>query len=161
MSNIGTVYEINLKTRMKNLYPVVYENGKYYVCKVHGCSDIKTFPKTSSWGEASWNAVTYETFKKFYENDKYANWHNRIFVFVKTGEPACFEPFMEMTAEERRLEILERNLNEAKSTLNRTISNLKYNERCVENAKERVNALEKEKANIEKIMREKKLKKEN
>ena len=31
MSNIGTVYEINLKTRMKNLYPVVYENGKYYV----------------------------------------------------------------------------------------------------------------------------------
>ena len=161
MSNIGTVYEINLKTRMKNLYPVVYENGKYYVCKVHGCSDIKTFPKTSSWGEASWSAVTYETFKKFYEYDKYANWHNRIFVFVKTGEPACFEPFMEMTAEERRLEILERNLNEAKSTLNRTISNLKYNERCVENAKERVNALEKEKANIEKIMQEKKLKKEN
>lgn len=161
MSNIGTVYEINLKTRMKNLYPVVYENGKYYVCKVHGCSDIKTFPKTSSWGEASWSAVTYETFKKFYEDDKYANWHNRIFVFVKTGEPACFEPFMEMTAEERRLEILERNLNEAKSTLNRTISNLKYNERCVENAKERVNVLEKEKANIEKIMQEKKLKKEN
>ena len=161
MSKFGTVYEINLKTRMKNLYPVVYENGKYYVCKVHGCSDIKTFPKTSSWGEASWSAVTYETFKKFYEDDKYTNWHNRIFVFVKTGEPACFEPFMEMTAEEHRLEILERNLNEAKSTLNRTISNLKYNERCVENAKERVNALEKEKANIEKIMQEKKLKKEN
>lgn len=161
MSNFGTVYEINLKTRMKNLYPVVYENGKYYVCKVHGCSDIKTFPKAFSWSEASWSAVTYETFKKFYEYDKYANWNNRIFVFVKTGEPACFEPFMEMTAEERRLEILERNLNEAKNTLNRTIANLKYNEKCVENAEERVKALEKEKANIEKIMQEKNLKKEN
>ena len=161
MSKFGTVYEINLKTRMKNLYPVVYENGKYYVCKVHGCSDIKTFPKTSSLREANWSAVTYETFKKFYKDDKYTNWHNRIFVFVKTGEQACFEHFMEMTAEEHRLEILERNLNEAKSTLNRTISNLKYNERCVENAKERITALEKEKANIEKIMQEKKLKKEN
>lgn len=161
MSNIGTVYEINLKTRMKNLYPVVYENGKYYVCKVHGCHDIKTFPKTSFWGDASWSAVTYETFKKFYEDDKYANWHNRVFVFVKNGEPACFEPFMEMTSEEHRLEILEKNLNTAKDTLNRTIANLKYNEKCVENAKERVKTLEKEKANLEKIMREKKLKKEN
>ena len=161
MSKFGTVYEINLKTRMKNLYPVVYENGKYYVCKVHGSSDIKIFPKASCWSEASWSTVTYETFKRFYEDGKYANWHNKIFVFVKTGEPACFEPFMEMTTEEHRLEILERNLNEAKSTLNRTISNLKYNERCVENAKERVKTLEKEKANIEKIMQEKKLKKEN
>ena len=161
MSKFGTVYEINLKTRMKNLYPVVYENEKYYVCKVHGCSDIRTFPKASSWSEASWSAVTYETFKKFYGYDKYANWNNRIFVFVKTGESACFEPFMEMTAEERRLEILDRNLNEAKNTLNRTIANLKYNEKCVENAKERVKTLEKEKANIEKIMQEKKLKKEN
>lgn len=161
MSNIGTVYELNLKTRMKNLYPVVYENGKYYVCKVHGCHDIKTFPKTSFWGDASWSAVTYETFKKFYEDDKYANWHNRVFVFVKNGEPACFEPFMEMTSEERRLEILEKNLNTAKDTLNRAISNLKYNEKCVENAKEKVKTLEKEKANIEKIMQKKKLEKGN
>lgn len=161
MSNIGTVYELNLKTRMKNLYPVVYENGKYYVCKVHGCHDIKTFPKTSFWGDASWSAVTYETFKKFYEDDKYANWHNRVFVFVKNGEPACFEPFMEMTSEERRLEILEKNLNTAKDTLNRAISNLKYNEKCVENAKEKVKTLEKEKANIEKIMQKKKFEKGN
>ena len=161
MSNIGTVYELNLKTRMKNLYPVVYENGKYYVCKVHGCHDIKTFPKTSFWGDASWSAVTYETFKKFYEDDKYANWHNRVFVFVKNGEPACFEPFMEMTSEERRLEILEKNLNTAKDTLNRAISNLKYNEKCVENAKEKVKTLKKEKANIEKIMQKKKLEKGN
>ena len=161
MSNIGTVYELNLKTRMKNLYPVVYENGKYYVCKVHGCHDIKTFPKTSFWGDASWSAITYKTFKKFYEDDKYANWHNRVFVFVKNGEPACFEPFMEMTSEERRLEILEKNLNTAKDTLNRAISNLKYNEKCVENAKEKVKTLEKEKANIEKIMQKKKLEKGN
>ena len=161
MSNIGTVYEINLKTRMKNLYPVVYENEKYYVCKVHGCHDIKTFLKSSFWENASWSAITYETFKKFYEDDKYANWHNRIFVFVKTGEPACFEPFMEMTAEEHRLEILERNLNGAKNILSRAISNLKYTGKCVEDAKEKVKALEKEKANIEKIMQEKKLKKEN
>ena len=162
MSNFGTIYEINLKTRMKNLYPVVYENGKYYVCKVHGSSDIKIFPKDSCWSKANWSAaVTYETFKKFYEYDKYTNWNDRIFVFVKTGEPACFEPFMEMTAEEHRLEILDRNLNEAKNALNRTIANLKYNEKCVENAKERVKTLEKEKANIEKIMQEKKLKKEN
>lgn len=161
MSNIGTVYELNLKTRMKNLYPVVYENKKYYVCKVHGCNDIITFHKSSFWADASWSAVTYETFKKFYEDEKYANWHNGIFVFVKTNEPACFEPFMEMTSEERRLETLEKNLNTAKNTLNRTISNLKYNEKCVENAKERVKALEKEKANIEKIIQEKKMKKEN
>ena len=161
MSKFGTVYEINLKTRMKNLYPVVYENGKYYVCKVHGCHDLRTFSKASSSYDSRWSAITYEAFKKFYEDGKYSNWYLPIFVFVKTGEPACFDPFMEMTSEERRLEILDRNLNEAKNTLNRTIANLKYNEKCVENAKERVKTLEKEKANIEKIMQEKKLKKEN
>ena len=161
MSKFGTVYEINLKTGMKNLYPVIYENMDYYVCKVHGCNDIKIFHKTSFGYNASGSVITYATFKKDYEDGKYSNWYVPIFVFVKTGEPACFEPFMEMTAEERRLEILDRNLNEAKNTLNRTIANLKYNEKCVENAKERVKTLEKEKANIEKIMQEKKLKKEN
>lgn len=161
MSNFGTVYEINLKTRMKNLYPVVYENEKYYVCKVHGCHDIKSISKSYSGYDASRCAITYETFKQFYEDGKYANWNNRIFVFVKTGEPACFEPFMEMTPEEHRLEILEKNLNGAKDILSRAISNLKYTEKCVEGAKEKVKALEKEKAIIEKIMQEKKLKKEN
>ena len=161
MSKFGTVYEINLKTGMKNLYPVIYENMDYYVCKVHGCNDIKIFHKASFGYNASRSVITYATFKKDYEDGKYSNWYVPIFVFVKTGEPACFEPFMEMTAEEHRLEILDRNLNEAKNTLNRTIANLKYNEKCVENAKERVKTLEKEKANIEKIMQEKKLKKEN
>ena len=161
MSKFGTVYEINLKTGMKNLYPVIYENMDYYVCKVHGCNDIKIFHKTSFGYNASRSVITYATFKKDYEDGKYSNWYVPIFVFVKTGEPACFEPFMEMTAEERRLEILDRNLNEAKNTLNRTIANLKYNEKCVENAEARVKTLEKEKANIEKIMQEKKLKKEN
>lgn len=161
MSKFGTVYEINLKTRMKNLYPVVYENKDYYVCKVHGCTGIKTFLKSSFGYDASRSVITYTTFKKDYEDGKYSNWNTRIFVFVKTGEPACFEPFMKMTPEEHRLEILEKNLNTAKDTLNRTIANLKYNEKCVENAKERVKALEKEKANLEKIMQKKKLKKEN
>lgn len=161
MSKFGTVYEINLKTRMKNLYPVIYENMDYYVCKVHGCNDIKIFRKTSFGYNASRSVITYATFKKDYEDGKYSNWYVPIFVFVKNGEPACFEPFMEMTPEERRLEILERNLNEAKNILGRAISNLKYNEKCVENAKEKVKALEKEKTNIEKIMLEKKLKKGN
>lgn len=161
MSKFGTVYEINLKTRMKNLYPVVYENKDYYICKVHGCTDIKTFLKSSFCYNASISVITYPTFKKDYEDGKYSNWNTRIFVFVKNGEPACFEPFMEMTPEEHRLEILEKNLNGAKDILSRAISNLKYTEKCVENAKEKVKALEKEKANIEKIMQEKKLKKEN
>lgn len=161
MSKFGTVYEINLKTRMKNLYPVIYENMDYYVCKVHGCNDIKIFRKTSFGYNASRSVITYATFKKDYEDGKYSNWNIPIFVFVKTGEPACFELFMEMTLEEHRLEILERSLNEAKNFLSRAISNLKYNEKCVENAKEKVKALEKEKVNIEKIMQKKKLEKEN
>lgn len=161
MSNFGTVYEINLKTRMKNLYPVIYENMDYYVCKVHGCHDIKIFRRASFGYDASRSVITYATFKKDYEDGKYSNWNIPIFVFVKTGEPACFEPFMEMTPEEHRLEILEKSLNGAKNILSRAISNLKYNEKCVENAKEKVKALEKEKADIEKIVQEKKLKKEN
>ena len=161
MSKFGTVYEINLKTRMKNLYPVIYENMDYYVCKVHGCNDIKIFRKTSFGYNASRSVITYATFKEDYEDGKYSNWNIPIFVFVKTGEPAYFEPFMEMTAEEHRLEILERSLNEAKNFLSRAISNLKYNEKCVENAKEKVKTLEKEKANIEKIMQKKKLEKGN
>ena len=161
MSKFGTVYEINLKTRMKNLYPVIYENMDYYVCKVHGCNDIKIFRKTSFGYNASRSVITYATFKEDYEDGKYSNWNIPVFVFVKTGEPACFEPFMEMTLEEHRLEILERNLNGAKDILSRAISNLKYTEKRVEDAKEKVKALEKEKANIEKIMQKKKLKKEN
>ena len=156
MSNLGTVYELNLKTRMKNLYPVVYENQNYYVCKVHGCSDIKTFHKSSFAHNSSWEAIPYSVFKQFYEDGKYDKWNTKILVFVKTGEPACFEPFMEMTSEERRLEILEKNLNGAKNNLQRAIDNLKYNEKCVENAKEKVKILEKERDAIEKIMQEKK-----
>ena len=161
MSNIGTVYELNLKTRMKNLYPVIYENKSYYVCKVHGCSDIKSISKSSSGYDASRSAITYETFKKFYKDGKYAEWNHKIFVFVKAGEPACFEPFMEMTPDEHRLEILEKNLNWAKQNLNRTIRNLEYVKKAVEEAKEKVTTLEKEKANIERIVREKKLEKGN
>lgn len=161
MSNIGTIYELNLKTRMKNLYPVLYENDKYYVCKVHGSHDIKTFPKSSCAEDASWKAITYKSFKKFYEDGKYADWNNKIFVFVKVREPACFESFMEMTPDEHRLEILEKNLNWAKQNLNRTTRNLEYAKKAVEEAKEKVKALEKEKADIEKIMREKNLEKEN
>ncbi len=161
MSNLGTVYELNLKTRMKNLYPVVYENQNYYVCKVHGCSDIKTFHKTSLIHSSSWEVVSYDIFKQGYENGVYDKWNTKIFVFVKTGEPACFEPFMEMTSEERRLEILEKNLIGAKSALQRTIDNLKYNEKCVEKAKEKVKLLEKERESLEKIIYQKKTEKEN
>ena len=117
MSKFGTVYEINLKTRMKNLYPVVYENKDYYICKVHGCTDIKTFLKSSFCYNASISVITYPTFKKNYEDGKYSNWNTKIFVFVKNGEPACFEPFMEMTPEEHRLEILEKILTERKTFL--------------------------------------------
>ena len=161
MSNFGTVYEINLKTRMKNLYPVIYENMDYYVCKVHGCHDIKIFRRTSFGYNASRSVIPYATFKKDYEDGKYSNWNIPIFVFVKTGEPACFEPFMEMTPEEHRLEILEKNLNWAKQNLNRTIRNLEYAKKAVEEAKEKITTLEKEKANIERITREKKLEKGN
>lgn len=161
MSNLGTVYELNLKTRMKNLYPVVYENRDYYVCKVHGCTDIKTFHKAFGIHTSSWEVVSYTTFKQAYEDGKYDKWNTKILVFVKTGEPAYFEPFMEMTSEERRLEILEKNLNGAKNNLQRAIDNLKYNERCVENAKEKVKALKKERDAVEKIIYQKKKEKEN
>lgn len=161
MSNLGTVYELNLKTRMKNLYPVVYENKDYYVCKVHGCSDIKIFHKSSYIHSSSWEVVSYTTFKQGYEDGKYDKWNTKILVFVKTSEPACFESFMEMTSEEHHLEILEKNLNGAKNNLQRAIDNLKYNEKCVENAKEKVKALEKERDGIEKIIYQKKMKKEN
>ena len=157
MSSIGTVYELNLKTRMKNLYPVVYENRDYYVCKVHGCSGIKTFLKASSGLYASFSEVVpYATFKKFYEDEKYENWH-KVFVFVKTGEAACFEPFMQMTSEERKMEALEKKLNDARYQLERVRSNFEFVKNAAKKAEKKVNALEKEKANLEKIMQKKKL----
>lgn len=161
MSILGTVYEINLKTRMKNLYPVVYENGKYYVCKVNGSSELKNFHKAEGAFSANWAVIPYSTFKKYWEDGKYKNWTNKIFVHVKHGEPAYFEAFMEQTAEEHRLEFLEKNINGAQNTLQRAISNHEFTKKCVEDAKERLEALEKERDSLEKIMRKKKLEKEN
>ena len=56
MSNLGKIYVVDLESRVREAYPIVYENNYLYVCKVYGSYNTKTFFKSqksqsvSIWG---------------------------------------------------------------------------------------------------------------
>lgn len=77
MSNLGTVYEINLATGMKNTYPVVYRNKTKIFCKIYGCDDIETF-YDESYPYLGRKVVSLDTYKKIVsENPK---WVGNVYV---------------------------------------------------------------------------------
>ena len=74
MSNLGTVYELNLKKKTKLFYPVVYKNDKRYVCKIPESFDVIVFHKARTDGnsyEEDINVIPYSIFKEKYEKGKY------------------------------------------------------------------------------------------
>ena len=48
MSNLGTVYYVDLGNGVKRNYPVVYLNNSYYYCKVYGCDTLEHFRRDNS-----------------------------------------------------------------------------------------------------------------
>lgn len=156
MSTLGKIYEINVKTRMKNIYPVVYMNDYLYVCKIYGSKDVRIFYNSNNFYLRS-SAVKYSILKS--KIDSLMNEKNRsdtVNVYVAYKEPACFEPFMAYTSDELKLQKITQSI----ETQGRAINNVDCQINDLEKKrKELSNArltLKREKARLEEVVKAKK-----
>lgn len=101
MSKLGTIYEINYKENRKELYPIVYENQELYVCKVHGCSEVKIFRKYGG------HPFTYSAFKDFTKTEDF-NIKQTYYVKVDAKEPNEFSELCTFGYQYLKLEELQR-----------------------------------------------------
>ena len=133
MSNLGTVYEINLGVGCKNIYPVVYKNKSKFFCKIYGCDDLEIVYTEDCPYVYSKKAISLESFKRIaLENDKWYGW-----VFVP--------PHVDYWFPELKESLFDRRINENKNRIKNLERNIKY-------CKETIKAREKEiQDTIEKI----------
>lgn len=101
MSKLGTIYEINYEENRKELYPIVYENQELYVCKVHGCSEVKIFRKYSS------HPFTYSAFKDFTKTEDF-NIKQTYYVKVDVKEPNGFSELVTYGPKYKELKDMQR-----------------------------------------------------
>lgn len=156
MSTLGKIYEINVKTRMKNIYPVVYMNDYLYVCKVNGSKDVRIFYNSNSFYLRS-SAVKYSLLKDKIDSILSEKNHSgTINIYVAHKEPACFEPFMTYTSDELKLQKITQSI----ETKDRAINNVDCQINDLEKKrKELSNArltLKREKARLEEAVKAKK-----
>ena len=112
MSNLGTVYEINLSSGYKNVYPVVYRNKSKLYCKIYGCDDLEVVYAEDCPDNYNKRVVSLERFKQIaLEDDKWYGW-----VFVPPHVDYWFPELKESAFNRRindlknRIKNLERNI---------------------------------------------------
>lgn len=160
MSNLGTVYELNLKKKTKLFYPVVYKNDKRYVCKIPESFDVIVFHKARTDGnsyEEDINVIPYSIFKEKYEKGKYIERSDRILVFVQKGEPKLFESLMKTTPEEKRLDFLEKIIGKTEYDIYCATNKFNRLKGDIENATNELKAFKKEQESLREIVKKQKL----
>ena len=156
MSTLGKIYEINVKTRMKNIYPVVYMNEYLYVCKINGSKDIRIFYNSNDLYLRT-SVVKYTLFKDKIDSllaeKRFGSTFN---VYVAHKEPACFEPFMTYTSDELKLQKITQSIETQDRAINNVdcqINDLKKKRKELSNARL---TLKREKARLEEAVKAKK-----
>ena len=160
MSNLGTIYELNLKKKTKLFYPVVYKNDKYYVCKVPESSNVMVFHKARTDGNLygeDINVIPYSIFKEKYEKGKYIERSSRILVFVQKGEPKLFESLMKTTPEEKRLDFLERIISKTEYDIYCATNKFNSLKNDIENATNELKAFKREQESLREIVKKQKI----
>lgn len=156
MSTLGKIYEINVKTRMKNIYPVVYKNDYLYVCKVNGSKDVRVFYNSNNASLRS-SAISYSLFKdKLPAMLKEKRFGSVFNVYVVYKEPAIFEPFMAYTSEELKLQKIAQSIEVQDKAINNVdcqINDLEKKRKELSNARL---TLKREKARLEEVIKTKK-----
>ena len=119
MSNLGTVYEINLSSGYKNVYPVVYRNKSKLYCKIYGCDDLEVVYAEDCPYNYNKRVVSLERFKQIaLEDDKWYGW-----VFVPPHVDYWFPELKESAFNRRindlknRIKNLERNIEYCNGTI--------------------------------------------
>ena len=125
MSNLGTIYHIDLNRGLKNVYPVVYSNKTKFYCKIYGCDDLECiYTEYNPYGYSK-KAVSLEKFKKLVlENNKWSGW-----VYIP--------PHVNYWFPELKESVFDRRINDLKNRI-------KNFERNIENCKGAIKAREKE-----------------
>lgn len=84
----GKVYKINFKTREKNVYPVVYINRDYIVCKQNGATKPLTFFRDEINFSGEIHAIDLDVFRK-----KWDGHMNQACIYVPHGIKEDFSDF--------------------------------------------------------------------
>lgn len=85
----GKVYEINFVTREKSVYPVVYINRDFLVCKQNGTNRPRIFSRDETAFNGGIYTVDLEVIKK-----KYDSHLNRTWIYVPHGVKEDFSVFL-------------------------------------------------------------------
>lgn len=119
MSNLGTVYNINLSEGYKNIHPVVYRNKSKLYCKIYGCDDLEVVYTEDCPYNDDKKVVSLERFKQIaLENEKWQGW-----VFLPPNVDYWFPELKENVFEMRinnlknLIKNLERNIECCKGTI--------------------------------------------
>lgn len=153
MSTLGKIYEINVKTRMKNIYPVVYKNEYLYVCKINGSKDVRIFYNSNNASLRS-SAINYSLFKdKLSTLLKEKRFGSVFNIYVAYKEPAIFEPFMTYTSDELKLQKIAQSIEMQDKAINNVdcqINDLEKKRKELSNARL---TLKREKARLEEFIK--------
>lgn len=156
MSTLGKIYEINVKTRMKNIYPVVYMNDYLYVCKVYGSKDVRIFYNSTNASLRS-SAISYSLFKDTLPSLLKEKRFGSVFnIYVAYKEPAIFDPFMTYTTDELKLQKITQSIETQDKAINNVdcqINDLEKKRKELSNARL---TLKREKARLEEAVKAKK-----
>lgn len=135
----GKVYEINFQTKEKNVYPVVYMNKDYFVCKQNGTTMPRTFSRKE---ENAFNGRVYVVDLDIFKT-KGDGCVNRAWIYAPHGIEEDFSEFYTRSQLELELERAEYwcgQLNNSREIYKNRVENYMAN---VKNSEEKIKECDK------------------
>lgn len=109
MSNLGKVYELDIAKKVKNSYPVVYENKTRIYCKKHGTDELVYYYKPNSNINPHRTVIDYSVFKARYEEGSIKE-SSVYYVYIPSHVKTFFEWIKEKTPLEKELMMMKMDL---------------------------------------------------
>lgn len=104
MSNLGKVYILNIDSKRKEIYPVVYMNKELLYCKAHGSNRLKEFNNPETYPANQYHYIyTYQKFKEMYAAGDVDNSCTYV-VYVPGSVKTFFEWIKEKSPIEKEIE---------------------------------------------------------
>lgn len=146
----GKVYKINFKTREKNVYPVVYINRDYIVCKQNGATKPLIFFRDEVVFSGENHAIDLDVFRK-----KWNGHMNQAWIYVPHGVEENFSDFYicsQLEIELNKAEDCYNKLNDSRYIYKSRIENYTAHiKNCEEKIKEYDEAMDKQAKRIVKL----------
>lgn len=140
MSNLGKVYELDIAKKVKNSYPVVYENKTRIYCKKHGTDDLVYYYKPNSDINPYRTVIDYALFMSRYKEGSIKE-SSVYYVYVPVHIKTFFEWIKEKTPLEKELMMMRMNLDSTRRSWTVACDNIDRYTKEAEYCKNRVEDL--------------------